>query len=349
MADPDPQLPKAAPEPLPPGRHVVEITLQQAGTRLDRALAEAMPALSRSRVKALIEAGNVAANSGLTLSEPSMRVKPGQRISIDIPEAIAATPLAEKIPLVILHEDDQLLVIDKQAGLVVHPAPGNSSGTLVNALLEHCGASLSGIGGVKRPGIVHRLDKDTSGVMVVAKTDHAHRALSAQFADHSVERAYRALVWGHPSPGAGTIEGAIGRSNADRKKMTVRGKGGKHAATLYRTLKRFNLDGRPVAAMVECRLRTGRTHQVRVHMAHLGNPVIGDPVYGRRRKLPPGHERLGQILAAFPRQALHAYLLGFYHPTRSEKLSFESALPTDIQALVDALTKAGRRSGAAKR
>jgi 23S rRNA pseudouridine1911/1915/1917 synthase len=244
-------------------------------------------------------------------------------------------PEAQEIPLEILHEDAQLVVIVKPAGLTVHPAPGNPDKTLVNALIAHCGASLSGIGGVARPGIVHRLDKDTSGVMVVAKTDAAHHSLTAQFQGRTIERAYLALVWGVPRPASGRIEGAIGRSTRDRKKMAVVSRGGKAAATRYRTLRTF---GR-AASLIECRLETGRTHQIRVHMTHLGHPLVGDPAYGRARhraapELPPAARNM---LDGFRRQALHAAVLGFDHPESGRRLRFEAPIPADFANLLNSL------------
>ncbi|WP_254432507.1 RluA family pseudouridine synthase [Magnetospirillum sp. SS-4] len=307
----------------------------EAGTRLDKWLAVRLPDLSRSRIKALIEEGTVACE-GSTIADPSHRVKPGQTYSLGVPPDIPAEPEPQAIALTVVYEDDDLIVIDKPAGMVVHPAPGNPDETLVNALLAHCGESLAGIGGVRRPGIVHRIDKDTSGLMVAAKTDVAHRSLSAQFAAHTLERAYRALVWGLPSPGKGEIEGNIGRNPRDRKKMAVVGHGGKPALTRYEVLKSF---ANGAVSLVECRLATGRTHQIRVHMTSLGHPLVGDPSYGRNRS-----NRLGGLsaearraLAEFPRQALHAYLLGFLHPTKGYVLRFESSTPPDINALIEKL------------
>lgn len=237
--------------------------------------------------------------------------------------------MAQDIPLTIIHEDADLIVIDKPVGLVVHPAAGNLDGTLVNALLHHCQGQLSGIGGVARPGIVHRIDKDTSGLLVVAKSDRAHEGLAQQFAAHSIDRLYAAIVYGVPQPGSGTVDSWIGRSDADRKKMAVHREGrGKHAVTHYRTLQKLR-----GAALVECRLETGRTHQVRVHMAHLGHPLIGDPVYGRERK---GFKSILETLG-FKRQALHAKRLGFIHPVTGEALSFDSQLPADMQELLSEL------------
>ena len=289
--------------------------------RLDRWLARRLEDQSRTQLKRLIEQGRVGLG-GATLVDPSQRVKPGQRFTVDLPEPVADTPVPQAMALVIPYEDEHLLVVDKPAGLVVHPAPGNPDHTLVNALIAHCGDRLPGIGGVKRPGIVHRLDKDTSGLMVVAKSDLAHHALTADFAARRIERAYLALVWGVP-PVSGEIEGAIGRDPRDRKKMALVSRGGKAALTRFRRLETFG-NG---AALIECRLATGRTHQIRVHLSAKGFPLIGDPAYGRKRgaRLP------------FPRQALHAATLGFTHPTTGENLRFVSNLPPDMTALIAAL------------
>lgn len=324
-------------------RHRLIVAPDQAGQRLDRYLAEqfasGMDGLSRSRLKQLIEAGHVAIGQRGSLQpvrEPSRKVKAGETIEVLVPPSTPATPEAQHIALTILYEDDDLLVLDKPAGLVVHPAPGNLDMTLVNALLAHCGDSLSGIGGVRRPGIVHRLDKDTSGVMVVAKNDATHQTLSAAFARHDIDRAYKALVWGAPQPAAGTIEGNIGRSPLNRKKMAVVARGGKPAATRYRVEQRFGPANAALASVVDCTLLTGRTHQVRVHLASKGHPLVGDPVYGRARKKPKGWEEEATILNGFERQALHAYRLGFTHPRTGKKLQFESPIPNDFKALIDA-------------
>jgi 23S rRNA pseudouridine1911/1915/1917 synthase len=320
------------------GPRRVEIDAPLAGERLDRALAARLDDLSRSRIKALIEQGRVADASGATIGDASRRVKPGEAYTVDVPEAEAATPQAQAMDLVVLFEDAHLLVLDKPAGLVVHPAPGNPDRTLVNALLAHCGDSLAGVGGVRRPGIVHRLDKDTSGLMVVAKTDPAHRGLSEQFAVHSIERAYQALVWGAPSPRSGEIEGAIGRHPKHRQRMAVVERNGKAARTSYRTKQTWGLPEAPAMALVECRLHTGRTHQVRVHMAHRGCPLVGDPLYGgraARRK-----SDWGEVVKGFPRQALHAFRLGFVHPITGQRVDFKSELPPDMQGLIDALIRA---------
>ncbi|MBM3539864.1 MAG: RluA family pseudouridine synthase [Alphaproteobacteria bacterium] len=311
-----------------------------AGERLDRSLAASLvsgdTALSRSRLKALIEEGRVTSN-GATISDPSRRVKPGEVFVLTLPASRAAAATPQSIPLTILYEDDDVIVVDKPAGLVVHPAPGNPDRTLVNALLAHCGAGLSGIGGVARPGIVHRLDKDTSGLLVAAKNDAAHHALAAQFSGRSVERLYQAVVWGVPQPRSGTISGAIGRSRHDRKKMAIVGEGrGKPALTHYRVLK--SLAGGE-ASLIECRLATGRTHQIRVHLASAGHPLIGDPVYGRpthrRRLMPP----VVEAAIRFPRQALDAVSLGFTHPVTAKKLKFCKSLSKDISDLIHKLER----------
>ena len=303
----------------------------EARARLDRILADHVPALSRSRLKNLIETGRVSI-AGETITEPGYRVKPGQAVTLVIPPPVDETPRAQSIPLQLAYEDDDLIVVDKPAGLVVHPAPGNPDRTLVNALLAHCGASLSGIGGVRRPGIVHRLDKDTSGLMVAAKHDAAHRGLSAQFATRRLSRTYNAVVWGVPRP-QGRIEGAIGRDPRNRKRMAVRTSGGKPALTRYRVLKSPS----PRWSLVECRLETGRTHQIRVHMAHIGHPLLCDALYGGARRRGQG-EHLRAALALCPRQALHAARLAFVHPVSGAELAFESPLPADMQALIAALS-----------
>ena len=312
----------------------VRASAGDAGQRLDRVLAQHLPLLSRTRLKRLIETGQVT-HEGAVLRDPSQRVRYDQNFVVILPQIEDAAPVAQPIALDIRFEDAYLIVIDKPAGMVVHPAPGNPDGTLVNALLAHCGASLSGIGGVRRPGIVHRLDKGTSGLMVVAKTEAAHHALSRDFAARRIDRAYTAFVWGVPSVSAGEIAGNIGRSSADRKKMAVVGEErGKLAITRYRVERAFGIH----AAQIECRLATGRTHQIRVHFAHLGHPLIGDPVYGRRagRSAARTGPRGWQI-AAFPRQALHARLLGFTHPADKRPLEFESPLPADLSELACSL------------
>jgi len=308
-----------------------------AGERLDRLLATRLAALSRSRLKQLVVTGQVSMG-GATIRDPSLRVKPGQTFVLALPAPAADRPLPQAMDLAIVHEDEHLLVIDKPAGLVVHPAPGNPDRTLVNALLAHCGESLAGIGGVKRPGIVHRLDKDTSGLMVVAKTELAQMRLSADFAARRINRAYQAVTWGVPRPREGEISSPIGRSPANRKKMAVRRTGGKPAVTRYKVLRAF----KDVAALVECRLATGRTHQIRVHLTERGHPLIGDRSYGNPRSL--GRLRglpaeLRGAIAAFPRQALHAVLIGFRHPASGEYVQFISPLPKDIADLIGFLDR----------
>jgi 23S rRNA pseudouridine1911/1915/1917 synthase len=305
---------------MEPGESIIEGTIARGGERLDKALAEAS-GLSRERVKALMGAGRVRLGGTVAL-QPTFKPAAGAKFRIQIPLPTPAEAIAQAIPLTIVYEDDHLIVIDKPAGLVVHPAAGNLDGTLVNALLHHCRGQLSGIGGVARPGIVHRIDKDTSGLLVVAKCDAAHEGLARQFADHSIERAYLALASGQPAPPSGTVRGNIGRSSANRKKMALVDDGrGKHAVTHYKLLER--LGG---ASLLECRLETGRTHQVRVHMASIGHALLGDPLYGRTST------HLRPILASlgFRRQALHAGTLGFEHPISGEKLRFVSALPADL-------------------
>jgi 23S rRNA pseudouridine1911/1915/1917 synthase len=310
---------------------------EEAGMRLDRFLADTLPDLSRSRIKSLLQEGHVT-ESGQTISDPSYRVKPQTEFEVSVPAPEEATPAAQDIPLTIVYEDADLLVIDKPAGLVVHPGPGQPDGTLVNALLAHCGDSLSGVGGVKRPGIVHRLDKDTSGLIVVAKNDAAHQSLSAQFADRSIDRSYRAIVWGVPMPPSGRIEGNIGRHPKDRKKMAVVAEPrGKSAATNYRLLQRFG----DAASLVECKLESGRTHQIRVHMTHIGYPIIGDQVYGRRTPARKNAfaEDAAQLIGALNRQALHAAVIGFEHPRTAERLKFSSELPRDMKRIVSVLSR----------
>ena len=304
---------------------------EDEGERLDAVIARRHGALSRTRAQSLIRAGHVT-TGGRTVSEADYRVKGGQIFAIFVPDSTPASPKPEAIPLAVLYEDEHLIVIDKPAGLVVHPAPGHQEGTLVNALLAHCGPSLTGIGGVRRPGIVHRLDKDTSGVMVAAKTDASYAGLQAQFATRRAARRYVAAVWGVPAPRAGEISGAIGRNPRNRKKMAVVARGGKAALTRYR-VERSLAGG--AASLVTCQLATGRTHQIRVHLAAKGHPVIGDPLYGapagKRKALPKG---AAQAAAALGRQALHAQTLGFVHPVTGKDLSFSSELPYDINQLI---------------
>jgi 23S rRNA pseudouridine1911/1915/1917 synthase len=299
-----------------------------SGWRLDRALADAVPTLSRERLKALISSGQVSAPDGTLMRDPAKKAVAGDLFKVVVPDPRPAHNEAQDIPLVIAFEDEHLIVIDKQAGLVVHPAAGNLDGTLVNALLHHCGGSLSGIGGVARPGIVHRIDKDTSGLMVAAKTDRAHEGLAKQFAAHSIDRRYKAITSGRPMPLAGTVDAPLARSPQNRKKVAIV-QSGKRAVTHYRTLERLK-----DAALVECRLETGRTHQVRVHMASIGHPLLGDPVYGRTKQV---HRQILETLN-FRRQALHAAHLGFIHPVTSEAMAFESEMPADMQELFDTLS-----------
>ncbi|HKD48205.1 MAG TPA: RluA family pseudouridine synthase [Rhizomicrobium sp.] len=312
----------------------------RAGQRLDRVLASLLPDLSRSRLETLIDQGAVTLN-GATIKDANHRVKGGEAYALALPAPMPAVPRGQDIPLAVVYEDKDLIVIEKPAGLVVHPAAGNPDGTLVNALIAHCGDSLMGIGGEVRPGIVHRLDKDTSGLLVAAKTERAMGSLAKQFANHTIERAYHAVVWGSPRLGDGVIEGQIGRNPFDRKRMAVLRGGGKAARTRYRVIERFGSDARPFASLVECRLETGRTHQIRVHLTHLGHPLIGDPSYGRARQAPrpkTPQETLAFTAAAdFSRQALHAYVLGFQHPSLHKTMRFESPWPTDFANLVRAL------------
>jgi 23S rRNA pseudouridine1911/1915/1917 synthase len=316
------------------GHSIITATIagDAIGWRLDRALAAAVPTLSRERLKALISSGGVAGPAGL-VRNPAVKALAGD-YRVTVPEPKPAHNEAQDIALEIVHEDEHLLVVDKPAGMVVHPAAGNFDGTLVNALLHHCAGRLSGIGGVARPGIVHRIDKDTSGLLVVAKTDVAHEGLAAQFARHDIDRRYLAITAGIPIPPAGTIDAPLARSAANRKKIAVVGATkedggrGKRAVTHYRIVEPLR-----DAALTECRLETGRTHQVRVHMASIGHPLLGDPVYGRSRH---EHRELLKRLD-FQRQALHAAELGFVHPVTKLKLTFKSALPSDIQELFGAL------------
>jgi len=311
--------------------------------RLDRLLARAFEDLSRSRLQALIREGQVTVD-GEPVRDPSARIGSGAAIALEIPAPSPAEPAAEPMALKVAYEDKDLIVIDKPAGLVVHPAAGHESGTLVNALIAHCGESLSGVGGVRRPGIVHRLDKDTSGLLVVAKNDQAHRGLAAQFADHgragALERAYLALVWGVPGRTRGTIAVPLARSSHNREKIAVVPAGrGRHAVTHYAVEETLPPGPEPVASLVRCELETGRTHQIRVHMAHAGHPLLGDGVYGAGFKTKANRltETQRAALADLGRQALHAAVLGFDHPRTGEALRFESPLPADMRALLDAL------------
>jgi 23S rRNA pseudouridine1911/1915/1917 synthase len=327
--------------------HTVHITAAEKGERLDRVLAQRLTAFSRSRLKALILAGATAIDK-TTVRDPGHRVNAGDTIALTVPPDAPAEPAPEDIPLNIVYEDASLIVIDKPKGLVVHPAAGNLSGTLVNALIAHCGTSLSGIGGVKRPGIVHRLDKDTTGLMVVAKNDRAHKALARQFADHGrngeLEREYLAFVWGSPSRPRGTIDAPIDRHPKARDKQAVR-EAGREAITHWRLLETYTgTNEKPVAALLACRLETGRTHQIRVHLAYIGHPLLGDAVYGpgfkTKAALLPENAR--EALVALGRQALHAHILGFQHPETRKALVFKSRLPDDLARLRNALLRAPR-------
>ena len=321
-------------------RDSYESTIPQGAPRqrLDRYLADSLPEVSRSRIKALILSGH-AAIDGAAVTNPAKPLRQGQTVALGIPAATPAVPEPQAIPLVVVYEDEALVVVDKPAGLVVHPAPGNPDRTLVNALLAHCGETLSGIGGVRRPGIVHRLDKETSGLMVAAKPDTAHQALAAQFAAHSIARAYAAVAWGVPLPRQGSVSSNIGRDPRNRKRMTIVSKGGKPARTGYRVQ---CVLGDGLASLLRCRLETGRTHQIRVHMREIGCPLVGDPVYGRGRKMTP--KGAPEAAIAFPRQALHAYFLGFTHPLSLRTLGFRSNFPNDIQHLLDSFGKAEQKS-----
>ncbi|QPM90061.1 RluA family pseudouridine synthase [Pseudooceanicola algae] len=338
--------------------NVLTVTISEdPPARLDKALSRDVPeqaSLSRTRLARLIGDGQVTRN-GAVLSDPKARVAEGDVIEITLPEATEIETLAQNIPLDIAYEDDELIVVNKPAGMVVHPAPGSPSGTLVNALLAHCGDTLSGIGGEKRPGIVHRIDKETSGLLVVAKSDRAHHALAAQFEAHTAERAYLALCHGVPDPGDPRLRGIkgtsfepggvlkittlLGRHRSDRQKQAVSFTQGRHSVTRSRSLDRFGTP--PALALLECRLETGRTHQIRVHMAHAGHALVGDPVYGGRRKA--SARALGADVAAlvdaFPRQALHAATLGFVHPVTGEALRFDANLPSDMAALIKSLPR----------
>lgn len=317
---------------------MLEARLHSGGVRLDKALAKAFPTLSRARLQALLAEGAVS-RDGEPVTSGSGKAQPGL-YAVTLPPVVSATPAPETIPLAVLFEDADLIVIDKPAGMAVHPAPGCETGTLVNALLAHCGDSLSGIGGVARPGIVHRLDKDTSGVMVAAKSDRAHAGLSALFAAHDIERTYVALTRGAPSPARGRIETLIGRSSSDRKKMAVLRSGGRNAITDYVIEAVFGAPtkagGAPLASRVACTLHTGRTHQIRVHLASKGAPILGDPVYGSGS--PAAVVREAVARAGLKRQALHAAVLGFVHPVTRETLRFETPPPHDMEHLERLLT-----------
>ncbi|WP_310622185.1 RluA family pseudouridine synthase [Flexibacterium corallicola] len=315
------------------------------GKRLDAFLAARFDDISRNRIQALIKSGQVSI-SGRNVVEPKTRVNEGDVVTLNVPEAEPAEPQPQDIPLDIVYEDEDLIVINKPAGLVVHPGAGNPDGTLVNALLHHCGSSLSGIGGVKRPGIVHRLDKDTTGLLVSAKNDMAHQGLADQFADHGrtgpLERAYKAIVWGAPASPSGTIDANLARSVANRQKIAVVKTGGRTAITHWQVQERFGPeDAAPVASLVECRLETGRTHQIRVHMAHISHPLMGDMDYGAgfKTKFNRFEEPLKSLVGNFKRQALHAGLLAFSHPRTGELMRFESPIPHDLTQILQSLRK----------
>jgi 23S rRNA pseudouridine1911/1915/1917 synthase len=321
-------------------RLTVTVAGDEGSTRLDRVLALRVAELSRSRLKALILAGQVSIK-GAPIRDPAYHVAAGDTITIEVPEAAAAEPAGEDIALDIVYEDDDIIVIDKPKGLVVHPAAGHETGTLVNALIAHCGASLSGIGGVKRPGIVHRLDKDTTGLMVAAKNDRAHQSLTEQFADHgrtgALRRGYLAFVWDVPNRQRGTVDAPIDRHPHAREKMAVRDSG-REAITHWEIQETFNgRDGKPVAALLACQLETGRTHQIRVHLAQIGHPLLGDTVYGPHFKTKASHlgPRSQEALVALGRQALHAYLLTLKHPETGAILQWISDLPADLTLLKD--------------
>ena len=331
-------------EPASSNGQWLEVTVagDEGSPRLDRVLAARLPDLSRSRLKALILAGRVTVKNA-PIRDPAYHVAGGDTITIDVPEAVPAEPAGEDIALDVAYEDDDIIIIDKPRGLVVHPAAGHETGTLVNALIAHCGASLSGIGGVRRPGIVHRLDKDTTGLMVAAKNDRAHQSLTEQFADHgrtgAMRRGYLAFVWGVPNRQRGTVDAPIDRHPHAREKMAVRDSG-REAITHWEIQETFNgRDGKPVAALLACQLETGRTHQIRVHLAHIGHPLMGDAVYGPHFKTKASHlgPRSQEALAALGRQALHAYLLTLKHPETGAILQWISDLPADLTLLKECL------------
>jgi 23S rRNA pseudouridine1911/1915/1917 synthase len=335
-----------------PTYRTVVVDAADTGERLDKVLGSGVPELTRSRIQSLVRAGQVTLD-GATVKEPGRRVKPGETYLVDVPAPEPAEPSPEAIPLSVVFEDGHLIVIDKPAGLVVHPAAGHATGTLVNALIAHCGASLSGIGGVRRPGIVHRLDKDTSGLIVVAKTDAAHQSLSAQFAAHGrdgrLERRYKAFVWGGLLRPSGIVDAPLARGTHDRTRMAVaRSRTGRHAVTHYKVLETYGggKSTKPIVSLLELQLETGRTHQIRVHMAHIGHPVAGDRVYASgftasARRLPPA---VRTALEPLGRQALHASVLGFEHPKTLKILRFTSPLPPDLDSLHRALAGIGRPS-----
>lgn len=344
--------------PLEAERLTLSVPDDAAGLRLDKALTAATERagrpLSRSRLQQLIVSGAILSPNGAVLSDPKAKVKQGQTFTLVLPPPAPAEPLAEDIPLNIIFEDDDLLVVNKPAGMVVHPAPGAETGTLVNALLAHCGDTLPGIGGERRPGIVHRIDKDTSGLLVIAKSETSMTKLAARFATHDIEREYLGLCWGAPDRGdprlctvngvsfeAGTvrIETEIARHKQDRKRMAVCTSGGRRAVTRLTTLEAFGPPAKRFAALVSCRLETGRTHQIRVHAEHIGHSLIGDPTYGRIRRLSKEYFNLDTALSSFDRQALHAAKLGFAHPVSGEILSFEAELPPDMHEILTQLRR----------
>ncbi len=327
------------------------ITLEEAGQRLDKLVSTRLPDISRNRLQDLIKRGALTVD-GAVFTDASRKMKLDQIIVLDIPEPEPAKPIAQAIALDVVYEDDHLIVINKPAGLIVHPASGHNDGTLVNALLAHCGTSLSGIGGVKRPGIVHRLDKDTSGLLVVAKNDRSHKKLAAQFADHGrtgpLQRAYLAFVWGVPNRPHGTIEANLERSNQNREKIAVvSSERGRHAITHFEVRQVFDavdeaghITHKGVASLVECRLETGRTHQIRVHMAHIGHPLLADRLYGagyKTKALHLGSRARAALASLGTRQALHAALLGFEHPVSKEEMVFERDLPEELAGLLEGL------------
>ncbi|MEM8936124.1 MAG: RluA family pseudouridine synthase [Pseudomonadota bacterium] len=349
LIDPE-DPPSDAADPQSDG-HRFRIDADNAGARLDKWLSQRIEGLTRTRIKALIEGGALSRNGEIFI-DPSWKLKEGEEIALLVPPAIDPTPKPEAIPLDIVFEDGDLLVVNKPAGMVVHPAAGNWTGTLVNAIIHHCGDSLSGIGGVARPGIVHRIDKETSGLLVVAKNDKAHQGLAAAFSVHDITRIYEAIAIGAPRPGIGAVDAALARAQSDRKKMAVadpeRNPNAKRAVTHYKVLQRFGLgraklEGDALASKIECALETGRTHQIRAHLAHIGHPLIGDPIYGRGpglAGLKPGDamaEAALLRLKGFRRQALHARVLGFAHPVTGETLHFESPPPPDFAGLEAAL------------
>ncbi|MGF1553529.1 MAG: RluA family pseudouridine synthase [Paracoccaceae bacterium] len=352
----EPVLKEADDEDGPDGPELV-VTEDLDGERLDKALArlaDGLPGLSRARIAALLAEGRVLGEDGRPAPARGARAVAGTRWHLALPETVDAGIVPEAIPLAVAHEDEHLIVVDKPAGMVVHPAPGAASGTLVNALLAHCGASLAGIGAERRPGIVHRIDKDTSGLIVAAKTETALAGLAAQFAAHTIERVYRAVLWGVPDPAdprlaglpavtlAGRrvmVDAALARHPADRKRMAVR-PGGRRAVTHLATVEPLGPGERPWASLVECRLETGRTHQIRVHASHIGHPLVGDPVYGHaRRRAPRSAGEAGAAAEGFARQALHAARLGFVHPASGERLSFEAPPPADFDELLRRLRR----------